>query len=98
VDLIFKGMIKMFNDIEEAMEYLDGENALKLDGFDDCIIGIVERRGQKPLLVYSREKIINSLMSGMTREDAEEYIDYNISGAWMGEGTPLVMLEVGIEN
>ena len=63
--------------------------ALIMDGFDDCIAGIVERIGQPPIICYDRDKVLNNLMSqGMTDEEAVEYFEYNQIGAWVGEQTP----------
>jgi hypothetical protein len=60
-----------------------------MDGFDDCIAGVVERIGQPVIICYNREKILNKLMSqGMTDEEAVEYFEYNQIGAWVGEQTP----------
>ena len=30
---------------------------------------------------------------GMTEEDAVEYFDYNVQGAWVGEGTPIFLYD-----
>jgi hypothetical protein len=60
---------------------------LKADGFNDAIIG--KRDG---LWVYSTDKVIDILMDAsvdMTREDAFEYFDFNIKGAYVGPGTPI---------
>ena len=63
--------------------------ALIMDGFDDCIAGIVERIGQPDIICYDKDKVLDKLMSqGMTDEEAVEYFEYNQQGAWMGEGTP----------
>ena len=35
-----------------------GEDMLYMDGFDDCIIGIAERCGMEPVVVYSRSKVL----------------------------------------
>ena len=61
------------------------------DGFDDAIIGIAERINLGPVVAYSVEKIIDIMITrdGMTYEDAYEYFDYNIRGAWVGENTPI---------
>lgn len=66
-------------------------DAKTADGFDDCIIGIVNRYGADPVLGYSTEKIIEVLMKrdGMEREEAIEHFDVNIAGAYVGEGTPV---------
>ena len=67
-------------------------NILRADGFDDCAIGIVERCGQAPFLVYDAAKIIQKLVKESDGEmdyfEAQEYFDFNIAGAWVGEGTP----------
>jgi len=37
-----------------AEEYPDVE-MLIVDGYDDCIVGVAERCGQQPLLVYDED-------------------------------------------
>ena len=82
-------------DLEDAKEYVGESDGLQMDGFDDCIIGVAERCSKQPLLVYDREKIAESLMKdGCTYEEAQEHIDFNMAGAWVGEGTPLIMTRI----
>ena len=77
--------------IDEAMDYVGESGGLKMDGCDDCVIGVAEGCSKIPLLVYDRDKIVEKFVKdGMTYEDAQEYIDFNIAGAWVGEGTPLM--------
>jgi hypothetical protein len=66
-------------------------DALICDGFDDAIIGMAERINLGPVVAYSTEKIVEILMTrdGMEYEDALEYFNFNILGAWMGEMTPV---------
>jgi len=67
----------------------DEHEMLTMDGFDDCIIGVMERYGQNPVVCYDKEKVIQSLESdGMDRDEAEEFFYYNQIGAWMGNATP----------
>jgi len=67
----------------------DPDSVLKMDGFDDCIIGIVESRTSAPVLCYDKEKVIlQNMKDGMTREEAEEFFSFNQIGAYMGETTP----------
>jgi hypothetical protein len=63
---------------------------LTLDGFDEAVIGIVERCD---LLVvcYDKNKIIKILMRDMNHEEAMEYYEFNILGAYMGEHTPVYL-------
>jgi hypothetical protein len=52
---------------------------------------MAERINLGPVVAYSVEKILDILINrdGMTYEEAIEYYDYNIVGAWMGELTPV---------
>lgn len=73
----------------DRLGILDDEEMMKVDGFDECIIGTVERFGESRVLLYDSKKIINSMVeAGMGLEEAWEYFSFNITGAWVGEGTP----------
>ena len=65
--------------------------ALKADGFDDAIIGVASRCGISDLIAYDVSKIIDILQKrdGMTHEEAQEYFEFNVIGAYMGEHTPI---------
>jgi hypothetical protein len=76
-------------DILERLDRAE-ETALTADGFDDCVIGLAYQFNQ-PLVIYSKQKIITQLMKDMSEEDALEYFDFNIAGAYMGDSTPLFM-------
>jgi hypothetical protein len=62
---------------------------LKIDGFDNAIIGVQE--GIQPRLVYDLWKIVDVLKEDMSEEDALDYIAYNITGAYVGESTPVIV-------
>jgi hypothetical protein len=59
------------------------------DGFDEAILGI-GHRFTAHFVVYDLEQVIDILMTrdGMTEEDAVEFYEFNIVGAWVGDGTP----------
>ena len=84
---------------DEVYEALAEENpeALFADGFEDALVGVCRRFGQPPLAAYDRVKCIDILMrrDGMTWEDAEEFFNFNMIGAWLGESTP-VFLDVSV--
>jgi len=63
---------------------------LKVDGYDDCIVGLVERFGMEPVLCYDKEKIVAKIIAdgGLPFEQAIEHFEYNIVGSWVGKGTP----------
>ena len=71
---------------ELSEEYGD---LLFADGFDDAIIGVAERIGMEPVVAYDTDKIIEILSRDMTEEEAIEYFDFNIIGAYVGERTPI---------
>ena len=63
---------------------------LLADGFDAAFIGSGERCGQPTLAVYDRDKCIEILQGqGMSYDEAQEYFDFNVVGAWVGEQTPI---------
>ena len=61
-----------------------------INGYDEAIIGVARRCGQPDLIAYDLEKIIEILVKrdGMSYEEAVEYFEFNIVGAWMGDATP----------
>lgn len=69
---------------------MEEHELLKVDGFDDCIIGIVERFGMEPVFCYDKELIVAKIMKeeGMPFEQAVEHFEYNIIGSWVGKTTP----------
>ena len=64
------------------------ENFLRMEGFDDAVIGVEERTMR---LVYSKSKIMRQLIRSMDYETAMEHFDYNIAGSWVGEQTPIIV-------
>jgi len=73
--------------LEKILEQYQDEEILIADGFDNAVIGIEENSMR---LIYSVEKCINILMDqGMDMTEAVEYFDFNVSGSYMGEKTPI---------
>lgn len=67
-------------------------NLMKMDDLDHCCLGKAERINMEPLLVYSYVKLMAHFMEqGMDPEEAVEWISFNVAGAWVGEGTPLIL-------
>lgn len=59
-----------------------------MDGYDDCIVGIVMQFGRPPLVCYDYRKVIGRLMEDMSEEEAVEFFEFNQIGAWVGDTTP----------
>ena len=74
----------------------DDERMVKADGLEDAIIGIGSRINMPDVLVYSYNKCLKIFMErdGMTREEAVEWMEFNVVGAWVGETTPIFVHEI----
>jgi hypothetical protein len=74
---------------EQIIEhYSDTELILFADGLDEAIIGFDPNSWQ---VVYSRTKVIKILQERdeMSEEEAIEFAEYNIFGAYVGDRTPV---------
>lgn len=69
-------------------------NALMADGFDDAILGITNRCGDDSLIAYDYDKCVKILQKEMSYEDAVEYMEFNIVGSYVGEGTPIFIKKI----
>ena len=68
----------------------------KWNDLDKAILGITltYQDGERvPVYVYSGNEIISILINrdGMTRDEAQEFVDFNIEGAYTGRETPLLL-------
>jgi hypothetical protein len=77
---------------KEKQEQLAESNpeALFADGFEDALVGMGTVFSKGPIAIYDYEKCAQILMKrdGMTWEEAVEFIDFNVTGAYVGEHTP----------
>jgi hypothetical protein len=66
---------------------------LLADGFDEAFVGTSYRFHDGPLATYDTQMCISILMTrdGMTEEEAQEFFDFNVLGAWVGEQTPVFL-------
>ncbi len=76
--------------LKDTLAVYEYEGVTVANGFDDAAVGVVERCGQPPIVVYDYAKCAEILhkRDGMTMEDACEYLDFNCVGAWVGPETP----------
>tara|TARA_R100001143_G_C3256840_1_gene86002 strand:+ start:227 stop:487 length:261 start_codon:yes stop_codon:yes gene_type:complete len=79
-------------DAKSRLEFIQDNypDVLIADGFDKAIMGIVERFGMNPVVLYNKNKCINIMIKrdGMTEEEAIDFYYYNVVGSHMGEYTP----------
>ena len=77
--------------IDRIMEWFPEEEIILADGFDKAIIGVSNNDMR---VIYSKSLCIDILMSqGMDEDEALEYFEYNVSGAYVGEKTPIWCLD-----
>jgi len=78
--------------MDDAREFVAEMNpeALFADGFDDALIGYVRRCSQPTLALYDYARCVQILVrnDGMSEEDADEFLEFNTLGAWVGKDTP----------
>ena len=78
--------------VEEISTYIEEqgmEGVLLADGLEDAFIGVSCGFGPNKA-IYDWDKGVEVFMprDKMTYEEAVEWIDYNVTGAYVGEQTP----------
>lgn len=61
--------------------------------YDEAIIGVVEKAGGESVIAYDTQIILSILERSMPIEDAQEFFEYNILGAYMGDRTPVYITQ-----
>ena len=66
------------------------EDALIMDGYDDCVVGVLERFGMEPIVLYDKEKVLEQLIAEGCDgySGALEYYEFNQLGGYHGDKTP----------
>jgi hypothetical protein len=72
----------------ELLEEIDDET-ITADGLDAAIIGVTE--GCDIKVVYDHAKCVEifQILQEMTEEEAIEWMSYNVTGAYVGQQTPV---------
>ena len=81
--------------VDGELPMLIGSTQAEIKKYEQAIIG---QDDASLRIVYSRDKIIDILAEEMTHEEAVEFYEYNILGAYMGEMTPIYVSEHGSIN
>lgn len=73
---------------QEILDWYPEEEFMFADGLDNAILGVDEKTMR---IIYSVQDCIDCLMiNGIDGyEAAEEYFNYNVRGAYVGEKTPI---------
>jgi hypothetical protein len=72
---------------------------LLADGFEKAFIGYVTQFNTM-LACYNYDKCIEIMVKrdGMTDEEAVEYMEFNVTGAWVGKYTPCFLHKVRLKE
>ena len=76
---------------------------LVMDGYDSCIVGLMHNVEKFPILCYDKDRVLDALAASFTDDPpndpesdpytmAVEWFDFNMIGAWMGNGTPCFLI------
>ena len=80
----------LFDASGQVVDFEDQQIVLA-DGLESSFVGVAMRFGwDQPVAVYDITAVITGLeSSGMTRDEAAEFFEYNIRGAYVGDQTPI---------
>lgn len=80
---------------EKIIEYIadcgfEEEDIILYDGFENAFIGLASKF-HSISAVYDYDKSLDILINrdGMSPEEADEYMQFNVVGAWLGDSTPV---------
>ena len=80
-----------FKTAKEMVEDMSTEETMFADGFEDAIIGVVERVDfGETIALYDTDKVIEIIKErdGLSHEQSVEFFRYNVLGSYVGDGTP----------
>ena len=68
--------------------------AMLADGFDEGILGMCVQFGSEPVVAYDFNKCVEILIErdDMEREEAIDFINFNVVGAYVGLNTPVFIM------
>lgn len=74
--------------------YPESEDILLADGFETAFVGIC-RRFSNSCALYDYQKCVDILVERdkMDYDDAIEYMEYNVLGAYVGRNVPIFLME-----
>ena len=81
---------------ENYPELWESGDILLADGFEDAFVGVVASFGSAPKACYNIDTCIDILMKDLSRDEAIEYLEFNVTQAYVGEHTPaFIKLDLG---
>jgi hypothetical protein len=78
------------SNLEKIIEQYPEETFIVIDGHDNAIVGV----SSDMRLVYCEETIIHNLTFEMSDEEAIEFYEYNIAGAYIADNQPIIFKKI----
>lgn len=78
--------------LREFLSQSEGDEFILMEPahYDEAIVGVAQRLGMPDAVCYSRSKLIQILVrDGLSPEEAEEFFEFNIAGAYVGPSSPI---------
>lgn len=80
---------------QSVVDAAGDDEMLFADGYDEAILGFSQRCGEPAVVVYDRQKVISCLVKdGLSEDEAEEFFEFNVVGAWVGPRTPVFLIRL----
>ena len=78
----------------------DEKGLLIADGLDHAFVGLMMRFNVlEPIACYDYDRVIEGYIEeGMTEEEAIEFFEFNVIGAWVGERTPCFLRRMTLDE
>ena len=83
----------------EHMTFIGGTEG-EIAEFMGCAVGVISGAGLSDRLCYDYDKCVQVFVErdGMSLEDAEEYFQFNVLGAYVGDRTPVFLWNRELEK
>ena len=82
------------SEVRDTLADWNPEAMLLGEEYDSALAGIVTVFNST-VACYDRAAVVGILARDMTNDEAEEYFEYNIRGAYVGPGTPAFLSFAG---
>jgi len=90
------GFVESVVTLAERLSEIGIDDAVIMDGYNDCVIGVLERYGMESIVLYDKAKVIDKLIEDGCDdyEGANEFYEFNQLGAWVGDKTPGFLIKL----
>ena len=98
ISIVDGGFFKIMKNTREQIdgwvsEAFPEDEILMADGFEDAFLGVA-MQFNKPISIFDYDKCLTILQKdGMSYIEAEEYMQFNVVGAYVGENTPAFLFK-----